>query len=487
MKAEEKSYDRANRQRLKERVLTEESGKYSCISELFCREMDPEKFTNRVKRYMEWLDEHVNVSETGHEEIDERVLKNYAQAMAGFRDILNMLPISDEENGRLMQLTFDAVALKQMTHLLKNIESHEATGMTEDLEENKSRLESFLAQCSEHEVWENFTVKSNRRKENFVCFNMKLKGKPYYINLESLFPNGKKERNVSLLAEKSNTNFFQWKDPKKLAYGRKVRPFVWSIQEGQIDATIVDMIIKRVKEIGIDANDIGTLMKKVRDFYGNESQSKEQQNVQIVHNLHENIHQKDIVSLVTRFLIMKSHCQQKFMTYVNEKCAAQLELLDLDRFELQIENNTQLIAELFPMVSESRRKKLFKYVRKCMQDKCQCRSDEAMEIGDETVDNTPEDDQTTLNIESVSTEEHENSVCNPDEIDNAEEDNPAADIQETVSENATKTVNESKPEEKKTSKAVKKKRSECSSPAVIRTSKRNKKTPSILKSGEYML
>ena len=166
--------DKEERKALKDSILRENVGEYSGIAELFVKTLDVENFDDRVQRYVKLLEEGTDLRDTGHEELDERVTRNYAQAMAGFKDILLMLPMDQKEVNRQMNLLYTSFATKQLILLMKNIETYdEPVELSQDLDENKERLSQFFHQCTDKELWENVAVKNHMQQVSSLCIKMR--------------------------------------------------------------------------------------------------------------------------------------------------------------------------------------------------------------------------------------------------------------------------------------------------------------------------
>ena len=366
--------DKQERKALKDSILRNNVGEYSGIAELFVKTLDVDKFDLRVKKYMSVLDEKTDLCDTGHEELDERVSRNYAQAMAGFKDILLMLPIGQDEIDRQMNLLLSSFTEKQLIHLMKNIETYEdPVELSQDLEENKERFSQFFYQCTDKELWENVAVKTHMQKETSLCINEKIANKPFFINYKLLFPNGKRDRNVTLRKkddkndENTGYDFFHYKkNDKNPVYGKGIRPYVWEVCQTDLEDSLINLIMDRVKQIGVNVIEFSTMMIKVREFYDEKyltavsTEDDAEHEEQNVYNDKRSENQDEIVRIITRFLTMDKKCQKSFMSFVKDSHGDKLSGMDIGNYDLKVEKKTQTIAKLYNVLSNKQKKKLSK-------------------------------------------------------------------------------------------------------------------------------
>ena len=112
------------------------------------------------------------------------------------------------------------------------------------------------------------------QKVTSLCINEKIANKPFFINFKLLFPNGKRDRNVTLRKkddkndENTGYDFFHYKkNDKNPVYGKGIRPYVWEVCQTDLEDSLINLIMDRVKQIGVNVIEFSTMMIKVREFY----------------------------------------------------------------------------------------------------------------------------------------------------------------------------------------------------------------------------
>ena len=105
-------------------------------------------------------------------------------------------------------------------------------------------------------------------------------------------------------------------------YGKGVRPFVWEGCQTDLEEPLINLIIERVKEIGINVVEFSTMMTKVREFYDEKyldamPDEEIQEDLDNVSNDKASENQEKVVSIITRFLSLDKKCQKSFANFKN--------------------------------------------------------------------------------------------------------------------------------------------------------------------------